>query len=153
MTGVLSLADSAAAAAGAVIRVHLVVGHAAVGFLHEVLELVLEAQIGGGAVSAGHALTVGVAAAVVLAVGILPGSAARARSGGLGSLSLLDGEVDLPVIGYADDLDFDGLSILHVIVHIVHKGIRDLGNVDEPAFTFRQRHEGTEFGDAGDFAF
>ena len=68
-------------------------------------------------------------------------------------VSLLDGQVDLPVVPYAYDLDLHRLSILDIVVNVVHKGIGDLRDVYQSALAFRQGHKCAELCDARDLAF
>ena len=92
-------------------------------------------------------------AAARLAVAVLPGSAARPGVLRFRDLRLLHGEVYLPVVGYADNFDLYGLSVLDVVVYVVYECVGDLGYVDESAFAVGQGYKSPKFGNAGYLAF
>ena len=122
------------------------------GILHEFLEAILEILIASGAVG-GRPFR---------GRGLLHGGGASAQGGSLHLLPRLrrrvflrplEREVDFPVAADVEHPHLHRLSYLHVVVHIADEAVGHLGDMYQPAFSFRQGDKCAEFGDPGHPAF
>ena len=139
--------SSSATAAALAVDVAVQVGDLALRGGEELLQLILEGLLGRNALHAllGAGCGSGTALAALIVVegaGLCllgPGAALGRGALGLGQ-SLLDGEIDLAVLG-GQDQNLDLLAFLHEIMHVVDEGICHLRNVNQTGLSIRQSNK------------